>query len=169
MKTIIGIDPGMTGAVAIFSHANLSTVFDIPSVRDTNKSKRKVDIDQLVDLFGAHLWPIGGEFRVYMELSHAMPGQGVSGMFSYGRTNGLIEGVLTALGFAGRQSPIVKVPPAVWKRRLSLLSNAHIKDAAMKKAKAMYPHAPLKLVKHHNRAEAILIGHYGCQMEGIVK
>ncbi len=169
MKVVIGIDPGVTGAVAIFRHASLSTVFDIPSMRDTNKSKRKVDVERLHDLFDEHLWPIEEAFRVYLELSHAMPGQGVSSMFSYGRTSGLIEGLLAGLGFTNTESPIKKVPPAVWKRRLNLLSNAHAKEAAMKKAKVLYPHAPLTLAKHHNRAEAILIGHYGCQMEGLVK
>lgn len=90
-------------------------------------------------------------------------------MFAYGRTNGVIEGVLAGLGFTCKESPLKKVPPAVWKRRLSLLSNAHPKDAGLKKARELYPHAELHLKKHHNRADAILIGHYGCQMEGLVK
>jgi crossover junction endodeoxyribonuclease RuvC len=169
MRTIVGIDPGVTGAVAIFYHATLSTVFDIPFIQESSKSKKRIDAVQLVYLLGEHLWCLEGHYAIYMELAQAMPKQGVSSMFAYGRTNGVIEGVLAGLGFMDKESTLKKVPPAVWKRRLNLLSNVHPKDAGLHKARELYPHAELHLKKHHNRADAILIGHYGCQMEGLVK
>jgi crossover junction endodeoxyribonuclease RuvC len=168
MKTIIGIDPGVTGAVAQFYGSDLVALHDLPIAMEVSKkTKKRLDIRAFATLikFISRDAGAGNAITAYMEQAQAMPGQGVSSMFGYGRTNGIIEGVLVGLGI----ERIIKVPPAVWKRRLNLLSNAHPKDAGLQKARELYPHAELHLKKHHNRADAILIGHYGCQMEGLVK
>lgn len=164
---ILGIDPGVTGAVALFKDGRFLKVLDIPVKPGGSKEKKVIDAAALAYLLVEELWE--SYPRVYMERAHAMPGQGVSSTFGYGLTNGIIEGVLAALGLTSDGNPLKKVVPAVWKRRLHLLSNAHPKDAGLKKARALYPEAPLSLAKHHNRADAILIGHYGCLMEGVIR
>lgn len=168
---ILGIDPGVTGAISVF-HATawpsnfVMDVFDIPFQQDVkNFSRKKIYAEKLKSDIISKIGMFSFEkIVVYIEQAHAMPGQGVSSMFNYGRTNGIIEGLLIGLGIVN----IKKVVPAKWKRSLSLLSNSHPKDAGLKKAKQLYPNADLTLKKHHNRADAILIGHYGCMMEGLI-
>ena len=166
-RTIIGIDPGATGAIAVFWGAQLTRVLDIAHLKETGKSKKRINISDLVASLRILVGNAGHPdlVTVYMEQAHAMPGQGVSSMFAYGRTNGIIEGVLGGIGVVN----VKKVVPAVWKRRLNLLGHNGNKMAGMEKARRLYPSAPLELAKHHNRAEAILIGHYGCLVEGVMK
>lgn len=166
MKTIIGIDPGVTGAVSIFCGGAFLRVYDFSHIRDTTKSKKRMDVFDLVAKLNELVAYAGfpHELIVYLEQGQSMPGQGVSSTFNYGRTCGIIEGVLAGLCVTN----VKKIMPVVWKRRLNLLSNAKPKDAGLQKARTLYPSAPLKLAKHHNRADAILIGHYGCLMEGML-
>lgn len=163
--TILGIDPGVTGAIAHFADGKLIQVFDIPfRVESSVHHKKRVDILALVEcfsLFAEH----PSQVTVYLERAQPMPHEGVSSSFNYGRTNGLIEGALAGLGIF----TVNKVASARWKRILHLLGNGLPKNADLERARKLYPHAPLNLQKHHNRADAILIGHYGCLMEGLLK
>jgi crossover junction endodeoxyribonuclease RuvC len=159
---ILGIDPGVTGAIAVFYQGLLSTVLDIPYTQEGSKKVKKcVHVKKLVEMLAL----LDDESIVYLEQAQSMPGQGVSSTFHYGRTNGIIEGVLGALGFI----QVKKVVPARWKRQLGLIGNTSQKHADLLKARRLYPDAELHLAKHHNRADAILIGHYGCLMEGLLK
>lgn len=162
---ILGIDPGVTGAIAVLTSTKRLDVYDLPFMIDSNKSKRRLHISGLCQLLREIKGGKNGYEGIvaYLEQAQAMPKQGVSSTFAYGRTNGIIEGALGAL-----EVRTIRVIPAVWKRRLGLLGG-QVKGASIHRAKELYPDAPLSLAKHHNRAEAILIGHYGCLMEGSFK
>jgi crossover junction endodeoxyribonuclease RuvC len=147
--TIIGIDPGITGAIAILRDEALE-VLDIPTVR-RNEKTNQVDPRGLAAVFRAVL-SAHGPVHTIIEQVHSMPGQGVSSMFSMGMTCGIIEGVVSAMGI-----PYELVTPQIWKRSLGVGKE---KDLARAMASRLYPQADLSLKKHHNRAEAILIARY---------
>lgn len=153
MTVWIGIDPGLTGAVAYYE-AGYWHVHDIP-VRATEGGlvDREVDAEALTAL----LAPMRAEHGhlACLERTHAMPKQGVSTMFSMGDTRGAIRGVLGALGMPYRQAQ-----PQIWKAHFQLIGAQ--KDASVARCLGFFPYlAPhLKLKKHHNRAEAVLIGQW---------
>ena len=149
-KGFIGIDPGLNGAIAYLKDGKLD-IWDMPtfSIKRNNKNKREVDAsslsDTLEDLHGV----------AFVEKVGAMPGQGVSSMFSFGQSYGIILGILAAY-----QIPITLVPPKTWKAVLKVRQG---KDAARMKASELMPeHSGLwPLKKHDGRAEAALIAYYG--------
>ena len=148
---ILGIDPGLTGAIAaVDRHGNLLWVEDIP-VRDSGRKSRKaneVDCFALGRLLRLHISDIR---QVCMESVHAMPGQGVSSMFSLGETVGSIRGVLEGFGLA-----VVRVQPTAWKRAYGLLRAP--KDESRLEAIRLFPTCrDFERKKDHNRAEAALI------------
>lgn len=167
-RYVIGIDPGVTGAIAVFKDGQLFAVNDIPFTAESGKSKKRVDVFALFDLLCGGMAYIGGSCPVYLEHSHAMPQQGVSSMFHYGRTTGIIEALLVGACLVTQDAPVIRIVPARWKRALNLIGNFLPKDADLQKARKLYPQADLRLKKHHNRADAILIGHYGCLQEGLL-
>lgn len=166
-QVILGVDPGVTGAISVFADGEFFAVYDLPLQAAGYGEKKRVDICALQDLLRdiARYAMLTPHAAVYLEHSHAMPRQGVSSMFAYGRTSGIIEASLYAAGLVSRESPPARIVPAAWKRRLNILGNGKPKDADLKLARKLYPDAPLSLKKHHNRADAILIGRYGCLME----
>lgn len=159
---VIGIDPGISGALAQIDHHGLRSVADMPSMlRSAGFVKNQVDpaaLDSLLGDWTAHLEK--NEVMVMIERAGAMPKQGASSIFSIGLTMGLIEGIVVA-----RRLPHVFVPPQEWKRAVGLPRVKGDKDAGKRAARTLaqrhYPDAELHLVKHHNRAEAILIARYG--------
>jgi hypothetical protein len=165
--TILGIDPGVTGAIAHFLDGKLIEVLDIPFLCEgSNRTKKRIDLKKFIAMVRAiNVNP--SAVIVYLERAQAMPGNGFSSsaMFNYGRLNGIIEGVLEMHGIGN----VKKIMAVRWKRQLGLIGNTSQKNTDLLKARALYPHAPLELKKHHNRADAILIGHYGCLMEGLLK
>ena len=94
---------------------------------------------------------------VYLEAVGPMPKQGVTSVFSFGRSTGVVEGVVAALGLS-----LTRTKPQVWKRQAGLLNRG--KDASRGRALDLYPHAAqwLARVRDTGRAEAILIGRFGC-------
>ena len=155
---LIGIDPGVSGAVAILKRGE-HFVFDMP-VMNLSGKKQQVNASELGKLFRENLPYVGADYGVdataYVEQVHSMPGQGVSAMFNFGTGYGVIQGVLGAL-----QIPMVLVSPAVWKRRAGLTGKP--KDASRTLAQQLYPAAPLGLKKHVGRADAILIARFGSE------
>jgi len=101
----IGIDPGLSGAVAIISDDSLK-VFDMPTMTvDRNgKAKRQVSANELAELLNLYA---GKDCHVYVERVSAMAGQGVTSVFSFGRSFGMIEGIWAALTM-----PVTFVAPA---------------------------------------------------------
>lgn len=154
MTAFVGIDPGLDGALA-YLHGTYLELYDIPtlSLRRNGKSKRELDLAGLAHLMGE--MTAGRTCHVYIEQVGAMPGQGVSSMFSFGKTYGGILGVVATL-----QLPHTLVAPATWKKAMGVKGG---KDASRARASALLPaHAGhWRRVKDDGRAEAALIALYG--------
>lgn len=146
---LVGIDPGLSGAVAWLSdHGHLIEVRDLPVAKANGKSELMPAA--LADLLRERM-PI----HAFVERVAARPGAGVSGMFNFGRGYGQIEGVLAALGV-----PVTLVTPAKWKAALRIPAD---KSAARLRAAQLWPGlaGTFSRVKDDGRAEASLIGLYG--------
>lgn len=149
MKLTLGIDPGLTGALALLNADHtIELLADLPVIRD--RSLAWIDGGALQSML---LNAIGGrQCRAVVERAHAMPRQGVASSFSFGVGLGSILGVLQTL-----QLPLELITPAVWKRALGLSSD---KRASLDKARLLFPSADLRLAKHDGRAEALLIASF---------
>lgn len=155
---IIGVDPGLTGALAMLDHRGVyCTVADLPvMVRQGAKAyvKNQVNAAALEELLQSMTEGRDrNEVHVFIETPIAFPKQHVGSTAAAFLTAGLIEGVV-----AGRHYPHTLVAPKDWKRALGLSDS---KEQARAKAIRLFPAAPLHLVKYHNRAEALLIAKYG--------
>src|SRR3990167_10865686 len=151
---IIGIDPGLSGAFALYDGDDL-TIFDMPTIETVvnKKKKRQIDAYQLcnwVDLYRSLIT------RAVIEQVGSMPEQGITSAFNFGYGAGVIYGVL-----AGNQVPVSFVPASMWKRQFGLIGKG--KDASRLAASRIVPkfarYWPLK--KHDGRAEAFLLAAWG--------
>jgi len=134
---ILGIDPGQSGGIAL-----LGEITPMASkMPDTEK-----DIFDLLDSYDGN--------RAYIEAVHAMPGQGVSSCFKFGRNYGFLRGCLIALGI-----PFETVTPQKWQKALGCLSHG---DKNVTKAKAQELFPSLKVT--HSTADALLIALYGSRL-----
>lgn len=155
---ILGIDPGVSGAVALIENGKLVFVDDMPTVEvAVGKSKRKRIVAQMVDSLLLKLNPD----LIVLEQVSTRPGEGAVGAFSFGRGLGILEGVI-----ASRKFSCQWVMPAVWKRNLDVPAD---KDAARLKAIALFPHMAKEFArkKDDGRAEACLIALYGLRKHGM--
>lgn len=153
-QIIIGIDPGITGAIAIIDDSgNLVGIHDMPTMPKGAGKKKQINPCSLVGMLSGY-----GRVTAYLERVSAMPGQGVSGVFTFGECFGVIRGVLAAAYI-----PLVLVTPQSWKRRFGLIGTE--KDAARTKAIELYPAASLARKKDIGRADALLIARYGWEIE----
>ena len=151
---IFGIDPGVSGAISVLENKKVIEVFDMPTMIDGKKNKKQVN--------GAHVTNIikeraDGEKEIVVVVEHvnAMPGQGVTSMFNFGQSFGVIKGVCSALSL-----PIYLVRPTKWKKHFNLIKTH--KDASRTKVIEVYPGISSKLSrkKDSNKADAILIARY---------
>lgn len=150
----LGIDPGLTGAVAaVDAHGGISLIEDLPTVtRGSGKVKRELDPAGLAHL----LRPITDEIGLaVVERVGSMPGQGVASVFSLGHSAGVIVGVLGTLGI-----PVQLVAPATWKKHFTI---GRDKGMSRTVASRLYPLCNLNRVKDHNLAEALLLARYAHQ------
>ena len=144
----IGIDPGKSGAYAIIAESETGkAVFAYPwddmffAMEMASIMQRKAEgIVAAVERVGA------------------MKGQGVTGMFNFGKSAGYIEGVLTALGI-----PYQLIPPATWKREYSLIGKD--KRASIAVCKHLFPDVDLKRTDKcktdsDGKAESLLLAEY---------
>lgn len=155
---IIGIDPGITGAIAAIDHRGSRGLIDMPTMErsGTGSVRNQVSGPGLAEVLKVLTRDRDkNEIMVFIERVNAMPKQGVATMFSIGHSCGMIEGVVCGLGLAHQL-----VTPQEWKKAMKLAKGSD-KNAARSMAQRLYPGAELHLVKHHNRAEAILIARYG--------
>jgi crossover junction endodeoxyribonuclease RuvC len=106
---IIGIDPGLSGGIAVLENNKVIDMFDMPVMSEGKKNKRQLNSAQLVKLIKENI-KIDDEIAVVVEQVNAMPGQGVTSMFNFGQTFGAIKGVCAAL-----ELPIFFVRPSKWK------------------------------------------------------
>jgi crossover junction endodeoxyribonuclease RuvC len=161
-KLIIGIDPGLKGAIGVLCSDGSYGVYDIPvmSVEKSNKKiKNMIDLIALNKLVCAIVDSnIDRQIEAWVELVNAMPGQGVTSMFSMGRGLGNIEMVLTCY-----QIPINWVSPQKWKKEV-IFGAGSDKLISVDKAKELFPLCELETKrgrKLDGRAEAMLIAEYG--------
>lgn len=158
---VIGIDPGLTGAVAVMDHNGVRAVADLPVMQVPGSSKdamvqKKIDAYGLCQLLLKHCPAGEGKPMVIIEQVHARSGAGtVQSQGSLMRSLGAIESVLECL-----RIPVRYVAPQTWKKRFGLKSE---KAQSLETARRLHPEAAadLKRAKDHNRAEAVLLAHYG--------
>jgi crossover junction endodeoxyribonuclease RuvC len=151
---IIGIDPGISGAISIVENKKILEVYDTPTMIDGKKNKRQINSAQVTNIIKERL-NSGKEVVVVVEHVNAMPGQGVTSMFNFGQSFGVIKGICAALNL-----PIHFVRPVKWKKHFNLIKTN--KDASRTKVIEVYPEISAKLhrKKDSNRADAILIALY---------
>ena len=151
---IFGIDPGLSGGIAILDDNKIKEIFDMPVMPDGKKNKRQINSALLAQLFKENIKDIE-DTVIIVEQVNAMPGQGVTSMFNFGQTFGAIKGISAALSL-----PIFFVRPAKWKKHFELINSS--KDASRTKAIEMYPSFAEKLSKKKdvNKSDAILIARY---------
>tara|TARA_Y100001935_G_C17274020_1_gene493603 strand:+ start:738 stop:1223 length:486 start_codon:yes stop_codon:yes gene_type:complete len=151
---IIGIDPGLSGAIAVMEDNKVLNLFDIPVMSEGKKNKRQLNSALLVSLLKENIVS-HEEVAVVVEQVNAMPGQGVTSMFNFGQTFGAIKGVCAALDL-----PIFFVRPSKWKKHFELINSS--KDSSRTKAIEMYPKLSNQLTKKKdvNKSDAILIARY---------
>ena len=153
---IIGIDPGITGAICFFLDGKIKDVIDMPTMASGNQNKKQINSSQLFNEISSRVESFNSKnINVVVEQVSAMPGQGVTSMFNFGQSFGVIKGVCAAM-----QLPIFFVRPAKWKKHFDLLNSQ--KDSSRVKAIQMFPKfsSMLSRKKDLNKADAILIAKY---------
>ena len=151
---IIGIDPGISGAISVLENKKIIEIHDTPTMIDGKKNKKQINSAQVTNIIKERLKE-NKEVVVVVEHVNAMPGQGVTSMFNFGQSFGVIKGICAALSL-----PIYFVRPARWKKHFNLIKTN--KDASRTKVIEVYPEISNKLhrKKDSNRADAILIALY---------
>lgn len=155
MTRIIGVDPGLSGAVAIYdTETGAAETHPMPvhQLARGGKNKREIDLHGLAALI------VGNRIgHAFVEQVGAMPGQGTASMFAFGKAYGVVLGVLAAAGV-----PMTLVPPQRWKKALGVPA---AKDGARARASQLLPDAAHQWVKSKDdgRAEAALIALYGAR------
>tara|TARA_B100000965_G_C19584688_1_gene755180 strand:+ start:1646 stop:2137 length:492 start_codon:yes stop_codon:yes gene_type:complete len=153
---IISIDPGISGAVCFFKDGKILDIVEMPTMSEGKKNKKQVNGNQLFNEIRLRLHEINQEdVSVVVEHVSAMPGQGVTSMFNFGQSFGVIKGICSAM-----QLPIHFVRPTKWKKYFNLINTS--KDASRSRAIELFPKVSenLKRKKDCNKADAILIASY---------
>lgn len=151
----IGIDPGISGALALLTDdLKLLEVVDMPVM--AQGKHHQVNAAELGKILERWRRKYEGNLTAYLESVSAMPGQGVSSMFGFGVSYGIVQGVLGTL-----QIPVIMITPGVWKRRAGLIGKE--KDMARTLAIRLYPEASLARKLDCGRADAILIARFGTE------
>ena len=153
---IIGIDPGISGSICFFEDGKIIDVIEMPTMTEGKKNKKQVNGSQIYNEFFARISLIKkNEVRVVIEHVSAMPGQGVTSMFNFGQSFGILKGICSAM-----QLPMYFVRPAKWKKYFSLINSE--KDASRTRAIEIFPYfsSQLSKKKDSNKADAILIASF---------
>jgi len=153
---VIGIDPGITGSICFFEDGKIIDLIDMPNMADGKKQKKQVNGAQIYNeilLRTKHVEK--RNIKVVIEHVSAMPGQGVTSMFNFGQSFGVLKGICSAM-----QLSMHFVRPAKWKRFFNLI-NAE-KDASRTKAIEIFPYISTQLSrkKDANKADAALIASF---------
>jgi len=151
---VIGIDPGITGALSVHENSDLKEVTDMPVMPQGKKNKQQVNAAQLGHIIKT-IQERNDNYCAVVEQVQPMPMEGVTSSFNFGQTFGIIKGALGAL-----KIPVYFVQPRKWKKHFNLIGAE--KDASRTKAIELYPSYSnfLSRKKDINRAEAILIGRF---------
>ena len=153
---IIGIDPGISGSICFFEDGNILDVVEMPTMAEGKKNKRQVNGAQIFNEISKRVDKAEKQnVRVVIEQVSAMPGQGVTSMFNFGQSFGILKGICSAM-----QLPMYFIRPAKWKKYFGLIKSE--KDASRTKAIEMFPYfsSQLSKKKDSNKADAILIASF---------
>jgi len=152
---IIGIDPGISGSICFFEDGKILEVIEMPVMTEGKKNKKQVNGAQIYNEFLKRINNKGDQTRVVIEQVSAMPGQGVTSMFNFGQSFGILKGICSAM-----QLPMFFVRPAKWKKYFNLINSQ--KDASRTRAIEIFPYFSTQLSKKKdsNKADAILIASF---------
>ena len=152
---IIGIDPGISGSICFFEDGKIIEVIEMPVMSEGKKNKKQVNGAQIYNEFLTRITRKDDETRVVIEQVSAMPGQGVTSMFNFGQSFGILKGICSAM-----QLPMFFVRPAKWKKYFNLINSQ--KDASRTRAIEIFPYFSTQLSKKKdsNKADAILIASF---------
>ena len=153
---IIGIDPGTSGAICFFKDGKIQDVIEMPTMIDGKKNKKQVNGAQIFNEISDRIKNVDKkDVKVVIEHVSAMPGQGVTSMFNFGQSFGIIKGICSAM-----QLSMFFVRPVKWKKYFNLINSE--KDASRTRAIEIFPYfsSQLSKKKDSNKADAILIASY---------
>ena len=153
---IIGIDPGISGSICFLKDGKILDVVEMPTMTDGKKNKRQVNGSQIYNEISKRINRAENQdIRVVIEQVSAMPGQGVTSMFNFGQSFGILKGLCSAM-----QLPTYFVRPAKWKKYFNLINSQ--KDASRTRAIEIFPYfsSQLSKKKDSNKADAILIASF---------
>ena len=153
---IIGIDPGISGSICFFEDGKINDVIEMPTMTEGKKNKKQVNGSQIFNEISLRIKDFNKEnIKVVIEQVSAMPGQGVTSMFNFGQSFGILKGICSAMHLS-----MHFVRPAKWKKYFNLINCE--KDASRTKAIEIFPYFSTNLSKKKdaNKADAILIASY---------
>ena len=153
---IIGIDPGISGAICFLEDGKILDVVEMPTMTEGKKNKKQVNGSQIFNEIFERIKKIDKkDIKVIIEQVSAMPGQGVTSMFNFGQSFGILKGICSAM-----QLPMYFVRPAKWKKYFNLINSE--KDASRTRAIEIFPYfsSQLSKKKDSNKADAILIASF---------
>ena len=153
---IIGIDPGISGSICFFQDGKIVDVVEIPTMTEGKKNKKQVNGSQIFNEISKKIKKLDNkEIKEVIEQVSAMPGQGVTSMFNFGQSFGILKGICSAM-----QLPMYFVRPAKWKKYFNLINSE--KDASRTRAIEVFPYfsGQLSRKKDSNKADAILIASF---------
>ena len=153
---IIGIDPGISGSICFFEDGKIIEVVEMPTMTEGKKNKKQVNGSQIYNEISKRIKNFDKkDIKVIIEQVSAMPGQGVTSMFNFGQSYGILKGICAAM-----QLSMYLVRPAKWKKYFNLINSE--KDASRTKAIEIFPYfsSNLSKKKDSNKADAILIASY---------
>ena len=153
---VIGIDPGISGSICFFQDGKINDVVEMPTMIEGKKNKKQVNGSQIFNEISYRTKKIDRkDIKVVIEQVSAMPGQGVTSMFNFGQSFGILKGICSAM-----QLPMYFVRPAKWKKYFNLINSE--KDASRARAIEIFPYfsSQLSRKKDSNKADAILIASF---------
>jgi len=153
---IIGIDPGISGSICFFKDGVIKDVVEMPTMTEGKKNKKQVNGSQIFNEISEKIKNIDKKnIKVVIEHVTAMPGQGVTSMFNFGQSFGILKGICSAM-----QLSVYFVRPAKWKKYFNLINSE--KDASRTRAIEIFPYysSYLSRKKDSNKADAILIASF---------
>ena len=153
---IIGIDPGISGSICFFEDGKITDLIEMPSMAEGKKNKKQVNAAQIYNEINTRIKNFEKKnIKVVIEQVSAMPGQGVTSMFNFGQSFGILKGICSAMHL-----PVYYVRPAKWKKYFNLINSE--KDASRTRAIEIFPYFSTQLSKKkdNNKADAILIASF---------
>ena len=153
---IIGIDPGISGSICFFEDGVIKDVIEMPTMTDGKKNKKQVNGSKIFIEISERIKKTDKRnIKVVIEQVSAMPGQGVTSMFNFGQSFGILKGICSAMRLS-----MYFVRPAKWKKYFNLINSE--KDASRTRAIEIFPYFSTKLSrkKDSNKADAILIASF---------